>query len=654
MKRNLIKGLIICAFATSLVGVGTTLNSKTANASTIKEGVVTASLLNVRSSDSIHSNIIGGLSRNTKVNIINIGDKWDKIRFGNKEGYVYNAYISHMYEGTQQGHVVNISSSLRVRSGASTSTATKGFLRNGAKLDIVGKSGAWYKIKYNGGYGFVHGDYVSVSSASKPAEKPSKPAEKPIDTINEQGYVVNISSSLRVRSGASTNTVTKGFLRNGAKLDIVGRSGAWYKIKYNGGYGFVHGDYVSINKHEQSHDKKVISTGHVVNISSSLRVRSGASTSTATKGFLRNGAKLDIVGKSGAWYEIKYDGGYGFVHGDYVSVSSASKPAEKPTEQPSKPAEKPNKPAEKPTEQPSKPAEKPNKPAEKPTEQPSKPAEKPSKPAEKPTEQPSKPAEKPSKPAEKPTEQPSKPVEVSRIEKAKKVAKDYIGSKNVGVYCTDLTTGESFGINENKIYYSASTGKLPGILYTQKKLNEGAISTNTKYAYHDYVNDIPGAMIRGGTGVLQNNIHDGKEVSVGTLLKDTCEHSDNLASNMLGYYVCDKNAGAFKEYTSNIIGRHIGTFAKEFSAKETALLMKEINNQGGQAIQYLKNTDWDNVKIPKYLPVPVAHKIGINGSYNHDVAIVYGNHPYVISVMSNGASDEFIAQLSKKVYNEMK
>ena len=611
MKRNLIKGLIICAFATSLVGVGTTLNSKTANASTIKEGVVTASLLNVRSSDSIHSNIIGGLSRNTKVNIINIGDKWDKIRFGNKEGYVYNAYISHMYEGTQQGHVVNISSSLRVRSGASTSTATKGFLRNGAKLDIVGKSGAWYKIKYNGGYGFVHGDYVSVSSASKPAEKPSKPAEKPIDTINEQGYVVNISSSLRVRSGASTNTVTKGFLRNGAKLDIVGRSGAWYKIKYNGGYGFVHGDYVSINKHEQSHDKKVINTGHVVNISSSLRVRSGASTSTATKGFLRNGAKLDIVGKSGAWYEIKYDGGYGFVHGDYVSVSSASKPAEKPTEQPSKPAEKP-------------------------------------------TEQPSKPAEKPSKPAEKPTEQPSKPVEVSRIEKAKKVAKDYIGSKNVGVYCTDLTTGESFGINENKIYYSASTGKLPGILYTQKKLNEGAISTNTKYAYHDYVNDIPGAMIRGGTGVLQNNIHDGKEVSVGTLLKDTCEHSDNLASNMLGYYVCDKNAGAFKEYTSNIIGRHIGTFAKEFSAKETALLMKEINNQGGQAIQYLKNTDWDNVKIPKYLPVPVAHKIGINGSYNHDVAIVYGNHPYVISVMSNGASDEFIAQLSKKVYNEMK
>ncbi|MCX0404524.1 SH3 domain-containing protein, partial [Clostridium perfringens] len=321
MKRNLIKGLIICAFATSLVGVGTTLNSKTANASTIKEGVVTASLLNVRSSDSIHSNIIGGLSRNTKVNIINIGDKWDKIRFGNKEGYVYNAYISHMYEGTQQGHVVNISSSLRVRSGASTSTATKGFLRNGAKLDIVGKSGAWYKIKYNGGYGFVHGDYVSINKHEQSHDK------KVIST----GHVVNISSSLRVRSGASTSTATKGFLRNGAKLDIVGKSGAWYKIKYNGGYGFVHGDYVSVSSASKPAEKpskpaeKPIDTineqGHVVNISSSLRVRSGASTNTVTKGFLRNGAKLDIVGRSGAWYKIKYNGGYGFVHGDYVFIN---------------------------------------------------------------------------------------------------------------------------------------------------------------------------------------------------------------------------------------------------------------------------------------------------------------------------------------------
>ncbi|AGK98475.1 serine hydrolase [Clostridium pasteurianum] len=242
--------------------------------------------------------------------------------------------------------------------------------------------------------------------------------------------------------------------------------------------------------------------------------------------------------------------------------------------------------------------------------------------------------------------------QVDRIESAKQTAKGYIGSKDVGVYCIDLNSGKSFGINENKIYYSASTGKLPGILYTQKKLNEGTISADTQFKYHDYVNDISGAMIRGGTGKLQNNIYDGKSVSVVTLLKYTCSYSDNLASNMLGYYVCDKNNGTFKSYISNIISRNIVKFSKEFSAKETALLMKSVYNQGGQSIKNLQNTNWDKVKIPKYLPVKVAHKIGINGAYNHDVAVVYANNPYVISIMTNGGSDEFIAQLSKKIYGE--
>lgn len=49
----------------------------------------------------------------------------------------------------------------------------------------------------------------------------------------------------------------------------------------------------------------------------------------------------------------------------------------------------------------------------------------------------------------------------------------------------------------------------------------------------------------------------------------------------------------------------------------------------------------------------VAHKIGINGAYNHDVAVVYANKPYIISIMTKGCSDEFISQLSKKIYDQL-
>lgn len=239
---------------------------------------------------------------------------------------------------------------------------------------------------------------------------------------------------------------------------------------------------------------------------------------------------------------------------------------------------------------------------------------------------------------------------MNKVERAAQVAREYIGSKNVGVYYIDINTGKSFGINEDKIYYGASTAKLPAILYTQKKLNEGLISASKQFEYHDYVNDIPGAMIRGGTGILQNNISTGAYIRVDTLLETSCSYSDNLASNMLGYYVCNKNSGDFKEYISNLIGRNIETFAKEFSAKETSLLMEGIYDQGGQAMSNLQNTSWDEVKIPKYIPVKVAHKIGINGEYNHDVGFVYAKNKYIISIMTNGESEEFIANLSKKVY----
>lgn len=255
-----------------------------------------------------------------------------------------------------------------------------------------------------------------------------------------------------------------------------------------------------------------------------------------------------------------------------------------------------------------------------------------------------------------------KPARISRqidkIERAKQEAEGYIGSKDVGLYCIELKSGKSFGVNQDKIYYAASTGKLPEILYTQKKLDEGVINVNTKFPYHDYVNDIPGAMVRGGTGVLKNNLREGETVDVGHLLRYACSFSDNLASNMLGYYVCDKNDGSFKTYIGSVISKNIAVFSKNFSARDTAVLMKAVYDESsrgsGQAISYLQCTNWDTVKIPKYIPVKVAHKIGINGAYNHDVAVVYGENPYVISIMTRGENDEFISQLSKKIYDILK
>ncbi|WP_315080478.1 serine hydrolase [uncultured Clostridium sp.] len=238
--------------------------------------------------------------------------------------------------------------------------------------------------------------------------------------------------------------------------------------------------------------------------------------------------------------------------------------------------------------------------------------------------------------------------------RAEKAAKDYIGTSNVGVYCIGLENGEIFEINGDNIYPAASTAKLSAILYTQKRLNQGSINLNTSFKYYDSVNNMNGAYQRGGSGVLQDQLREGEDVTIETLLKTTCSYSDNLGANLLAYYVSNQSDENFRSYIKSILGREIINFTHNLSSKDLALLMKEIYSEGGLALESLKNTSWDDVKIPKYLPVTVAHKIGIHSEANNDVAIVYANDPYVIVIMTPSFSDEYISKLSKIIYDELK
>lgn len=57
---------------------------------------------------------------------------------------------------------------------------------------------------------------------------------------------------------------------------------------------------------------------------SSLFVRSGPSTESQRIGSLFQGDVLDVIALEGDWYHIRYDGGEGYVHKDYVTAKGAS------------------------------------------------------------------------------------------------------------------------------------------------------------------------------------------------------------------------------------------------------------------------------------------------------------------------------------------
>lgn len=217
-----------------------------------------------------------------------------------------------------KGQVVNVTSTLRIRESASTSSSVLGNMRNGSTFDIISKSGSWYQINYNGITGYVHGDYVKEIETSS--------------AILTKGKVYNVSTNLRVRSGASTSSSILGYLTNNTEVNIVGSEGEWYKIQYNSGYGYVSKEYITTNNTESNNtgntsasETEVNKTGYVYNVSSGgLRVRKEPSTSSTVLGTLYSGNSVNIVGETGDWYKIKYNSSYAYVHKDYITENKPS------------------------------------------------------------------------------------------------------------------------------------------------------------------------------------------------------------------------------------------------------------------------------------------------------------------------------------------
>ena len=314
-----------------------------------KTGIVNvSSSLNVRSSASTSSKVIGSLSGNTKVTIVGEEGAFYKIEYKGSHGYVAKEYVKDVTEsnnsnqGTQTSEkpstpestektgIVNVSSSLNVRSSASTSSKVIGSLSGNTKVTIIGEEGAFYKIEYKGSHGYVAKEYVKDVTESNNSNQGTQTPEKPSTPENtEKTGVVNVSSSLNVREGASTSSKVIGSLSGNTKVTIVGEEGAFYKIEYKGSHGYVAKEYVkdvtennNSNQGTQTPEKpsnpeSTEKTG-IVNVSSSLNVRSGASTSSKVIGSLSGNTKVTIVGEEGAFYKIEYKASHGYVAKEYI------------------------------------------------------------------------------------------------------------------------------------------------------------------------------------------------------------------------------------------------------------------------------------------------------------------------------------------------
>ncbi|HEL0756662.1 TPA: serine hydrolase [Streptococcus equi subsp. zooepidemicus] len=241
----------------------------------------------------------------------------------------------------------------------------------------------------------------------------------------------------------------------------------------------------------------------------------------------------------------------------------------------------------------------------------------------------------------------------NRMLKVQEMLLQKYNKENYSIFVKQLDTQASAGINADKQMYAASISKLATLYSVQKKLKSGSLSESKSLKYIDEVNHFYGDYDPTGSGKISKTA-DKKDYNVMELLKAVAQQSDNVATNILGYYLCNQYNQAFQSEIRALAGVDWDMEKRLLSSHAAANLMEAIYYQNGQIISYLSQTAFDDQRISKNISVPVAHKIGDAYDYKHDVAIVYGDNPFILSVFTDKASYDDITAIADDVYSILK
>lgn len=224
---------------------------------TTQNGVVNTKSLNIRKGAGTKYSKIGSLSKGDKVQIEGkTSSEWYRIKYKKNYGYVSAKYIkitstnssssSTTSKATKVKYTGTTTGSLNVRKGGLTSYSKIGSLKKGSKLQIIVKlSNGWYKIKYKNTYGYISGKYIKnvkvINSSNSNSTSNSEEVIIKTGTVN--------MSSVDVMKKSSLESTKIGTLSKGNKVEITKiETNGWYRIKYNGDYGYVETYYIDFNK----------------------------------------------------------------------------------------------------------------------------------------------------------------------------------------------------------------------------------------------------------------------------------------------------------------------------------------------------------------------------------------------------------------------
>lgn len=306
--------------------------------------------LNVRSGPGTDRELMGSLSRGTKVYVTAFSNNWcwAKLPDG-RWGWIAEWLLQFSAEkgrelAKQGGQSTSSSSSssdappawisadtANVRGGPGTQYESRGQLSRGTKVYIVEERSGWSKCRTPGGYGWIRNDLLERNvERGRALAGGSSSSSSGGDTPSAKAYVNG--SNVRLRSGPGTNYDVKASLTAGQVLYVTERRGEWVRCTVHGGQdGWVHSSLVkyeggSGSSSGSSSGTAVSAKGYVSG--STVHLRAGPSLNERIKAKVVRGQTLYIDRRQGDWYHATVHGGdEGWIHSSLVKFEEGGSSA---------------------------------------------------------------------------------------------------------------------------------------------------------------------------------------------------------------------------------------------------------------------------------------------------------------------------------------
>jgi N-acetylmuramoyl-L-alanine amidase len=312
-----------------------------------QQAAIKGSSVNVRSGPGTNYKISGSALRGDNFEVAGKSGDWYQIKLpGGSTGWIAASLLS--VSGSAAGQAVSNASTapaaigqavvkgttLNLRSGPGTSYKQTGRLSQGAVLQVLEKSGDWYRVKTSAGAtGWVAAWLVAVNKSSAPAAV--TPAAAPSSSAAAGGWKAVVTGSVvNVRSGPGTNNKTTGSVSRGTSLQVLEKSADWYRVQTSSGTGWVSGGLLKVTGAPvQASPAPAAPTVNPVTVQSgnlavingnNVNIRSGPGTIYDVVSRASLGDRLPLVEQSAEWYKVKMPGGYyGWVVASLVKVDES-------------------------------------------------------------------------------------------------------------------------------------------------------------------------------------------------------------------------------------------------------------------------------------------------------------------------------------------